>query len=95
MEAFGRADAVDDLDAEAVLPAQEDVRGQRLARGDAQAEGRQGVARRRVLEREHRGVEGGAREEQRRTVAGQHLEGEGRRHALRVQDALRAHAAGK
>ena len=90
MEALRRADPVDDLDAEAVLPAQEDVRGQRLAGGDAQAEGRERLARGRVPGREHRGVESRTREEQRRPVAHQHLEGEGRRHPLRMQHALRA-----
>ncbi len=85
MQRLGRADAVEDDRAGPLLPAPEDVGGQRLAGRDAPADRRQvGLC---LVERgELGGVEGRHAEIQRRLVFLDHLEGHVRRRPRRGQD---------
>ena len=83
MEGLRRADDVHQLEAEALAPAVEERRRQRLARGDAEAERREVEALPRVLDLEHPRVEGRHREEDRRPLGRDDLERPLGRQALR------------
>ena len=87
---LGRAEAVEDVDAEALLPFRADMLGQRLGGGDAPAQALRSVLRRAGGIGEHHGVERRRAEEQRRLLAPQHFEDRGRRRAVRQQRGRRA-----
>ena len=92
MAGLGGADAVDDLDAEALVPAAIELRRQRLARRHAEAERREVEPPLGLLRGEHRGVERRDAEEDRGTLTRDQLEHRVRRRPLRVQHALPADA---
>ncbi len=88
---LGGADAVQHFHTEAIAPALVQLLGQRLARRDAEPEGREVEPALRLLHLQHRRVQGRHAEEERRPVPGDQLEhGVGRR-AVRMEHGLAAH----
>ena len=75
MEQLGRADAVDDVEAEAVAPAAKDLGRQRFAGRDADPQRRQIEARLRGLDLQHAAKECRHAEEDGRPPFGNRLEG--------------------
>ena len=85
MSQFGRADAVDDVDAESLLPGFADMGGQRLAGRETESQPARHIFRLAFGIGQHGGIKRGHREKHRRLVSTQRLEHGLRRRPLRIE----------